>query len=158
VTGSTPCLGSAQKRSRRRCDLAGDRGSTIPLVLGFYLIALLLVAAAVVAGELFNRQRELQSVCDGAAVAAANAIDAPLARAGELGDRLPLLAVQNAVGSYLARDPGRAAVQAAAELGPDGRAVRLACTSRARVAFGGLIGRADGIEQHASAAAEGRIG
>lgn len=134
-----------------------ERGSTIPLILGFYLIAFMMVAAAVIASEVFNRQRDLQSVCDGAAVAAVNAIDLAAVRSGSWGATVPLFAVQDAVADYLARDPGRVGVLATAQLSPDGRAVRVACVSRARVAFGGLIGRGDGIEQRAGATAESRV-
>jgi hypothetical protein len=50
-----------------------DRGSTIPLILGFVIVAFFLVAGAVALGDAFVQQRDLQDVCDGAAAAAAAA-------------------------------------------------------------------------------------
>ena len=61
----------------RLARLSDDRGSTIPLILGFFLIGLLMVGGAVLASDAFTHQRDLQSVCDGAAIAGANAIDGP---------------------------------------------------------------------------------
>ena len=75
-----------------------DDGSVIPFVLGFFIIALLLVAGSVAAGDAFVQQRDLQDVCDGAAVAAASAADLSANRSGTSasGD-LPLGDVQDRV-------------------------------------------------------------
>ncbi|MDQ6874954.1 MAG: pilus assembly protein TadG-related protein, partial [Actinomycetota bacterium] len=54
---------------------ADDRGSITPLILVFFLVAALLVMGAAAAGSAFLAQRDLQAVCDGAAVRAANAVD-----------------------------------------------------------------------------------
>ena len=137
--------------------LGDDRGSTIPLILGFFLIGLLVVAAAVMASDAFTQQRDLQSVCDGAAVAGANAIDGPAARTRELTGTLPLAAVQAAVQDYLAADPGRAEVSVQAALAADGATVLADCRARTELAFSGLIGRSDGIDQHARSQAQGFI-
>src|SRR6185437_11917679 len=118
--------GGADRAVRPRCDhhrgvpgahrrvpddpvrrLSGDRGSVTPLVLGFFLIGLLVVAGAVLASDALTRQRDLQSICDGAAVAAANAVDPQAARTEELSDALPLADVEQAVDDYLADDPFR---------------------------------------------------
>jgi hypothetical protein len=141
----------------RRPAPGDDRGSTIPLILGCYLIAFLFVAGAVLASDVFNRQRALQSVCDGAAIAASNAVDPGAARATQLGSTLPLEAVQQAVTSYLRADPARAGITAVAQLGADGRSVQLACTGVAKVAFGAVIGRGAGVTQHATSTAQGRL-
>ena len=121
--------------------LRDDRGSTIPLILGFFLIGLLIVAAAVMASDAFTQQRDLQSVCDGAAVAGANAIDGPAARTRELTSTLPLAAVQAAVQRYLAADSGRAGVTVQAVLSADGSTVLADCHAHTELAFAGLIGR-----------------
>jgi hypothetical protein len=136
---------------------ADDRGSTIPLILGFFVIGLMVVAAAVLASDAFTKQRDLQSVCDGAAVAGANAIDAPAARTRELAGTLPLAAVQAAVQGYLAADSGRGQVSVRAGLSADGGTVLADCRERTRPAFAGLIGRGDGIEQHARSQAQGLV-
>ncbi|MBV9821983.1 MAG: hypothetical protein JO144_07020 [Actinobacteria bacterium] len=137
--------------------MAEDRGSTIPLILGFFLIGLLVVAGAVLAGDAFTRQRDLQSVCDGAAVAGANAIDAPAARTRQLVTELPLAAVQAAVQRYLAADAGRASVQVEAALAADGSTVLADCRSHTRPAFAGLFGHPDGLDQHAESQATGIV-
>jgi hypothetical protein len=137
--------------------LAGDRGSTIPLILGFFLIGLLMVAGAVMASDAFTQQRDLQSVCDGAAVAGANAIDGAAARTRALTTTLPLAAVQAAVQDYLAEDAGRAEVSVQAGLSADGATVLTDCRIRTHLAFAGLIGHPDGIEQHARSQAQGVV-
>jgi hypothetical protein len=140
-----------------RLQLADDRGSTIPLILGFFVIGLMVVAAAVLASDAFTKQRDLQSVCDGAAVAGANAIDGPAARTRELTSTLPLAAVQAAVQSYLDADSGRTQVQVQAALAADGGTVLADCRVRTRLAFAGLIGRGEGIEQRARSQAQGLV-
>ncbi len=140
-----------------RLRLRDDRGSTIPLILGFFLIGLLMVAGAVLAGDAFTKQRDLQSVCDGAAIAGANAIDGPTARTHELDGTLPLAAVQAAVQDYLTRDPARTPVQVQAALSADGGTVLADCRSHTTPAFAGVIGHPGGIEQHASSEAQGII-
>ena len=137
--------------------LSDDRGSVTPLVLGFFLIGLLVVAGAVLASDALTRQRDLQSICDGAAVAAANAVDPQAARTEELSDALPLADVEQAVDDYLADDPFRAGVQIRAGLATDGRTVLADCHRRTRLAFGAVIGRGDGFDQHATASAQGRL-
>jgi uncharacterized membrane protein len=141
-----------------RLDLTAEDGSTIPLVLGFFLIGLLVVAGAVLAGDAYTEQRDLQSICDGAALAAANAIDSRAARTQELNDALPLVGVQQAVGSYLARDPGRASTSIRATVALDGRTVTADCHRHTQLAFGTVIGKADGIDQHATAHARSILG
>jgi uncharacterized membrane protein len=137
--------------------LSDDRGSTIPLILGFFLIGLLMVAGAVLASDAFTHQRDLQSVCDGAAIAGANAIDGPAARTQQLSNALPLAAVQAAVQRYLAEDAGRAEVSVQAGLSADGSTVATDCRVTTRLAFARLIGHPDGIEQHARSQAQGVV-
>jgi hypothetical protein len=137
--------------------LFDDRGSTIPLILGFFLIGLLMVAGAVLASDAFTKQRDLQSVCDGAAVAGANAIDGPAARTRELRTALPLAAVQAAVEHYLAADAGRAEVSVQAAVSADGSTVLADCRTHTHPAFARLIGHPDGIDQHARSEARGIV-
>jgi uncharacterized membrane protein len=145
-------------RAEHRCDLRAEDGSTIPLILVFFLIGLLVVAGAVLAGAAYTTQRELQSICDGAALAAANAIDSRAARTQPLTGALPLAGAQQAVEAYLARDPGRANVRIRASISTDGRTVSADCRWRVRLAFGAVIGRGDGIEQHTTAHARSVLG
>jgi hypothetical protein len=140
-----------------RTALRDDRGSVTPLILGFFLIGLLVVAGAVLASDAFGKHRDLQSTCDGAAIAAANAVDAAVARTATLGTSLPLAAVQQATDGYLARDPDRAAVQIRASLSAYGRTVLVDCQQQVKIAFGALLGRGDGITEHATASARGLL-
>src|SRR6185437_11338695 len=104
------------RRSRR----AGDQGSTIPLILGFFIIALFVVAGSIAAGDAFVQQRQLQDLCDGAAVASASAADLDGGRHDGLdGPFLSLGAVQNAVDQYRDRDPARFDVSMSATVAAD---------------------------------------
>jgi len=142
----------------RRLDLRAEDGSTIPLVLGFFLIGLLVVAGAVLASDAYTQQRDLQSICDGAALAAANAVDFGAARTEKLDEALPLAGVQQATETYLARDPARAGISVRAAVATDGRTVTADCRRHVRVAFGSVIGRGDGIDEHATAHARSVLG
>ena len=153
----SPSPMSPRDRATAHRAFSDDRGSTIPLILGFFLIGLLVVAAAVMASDAFTQQRDLHSVCDGAAVAGANAIDGPAARTRELTGTLPLAAVQAAVQDYLAADSGRVEVTVQATLSADGSTVLADCHARTELAFASLIGRSDGIDQRARSQAQGVV-
>lgn len=135
--------------------LANDAGSVTPLILGFFLIGLLMVAGAVLAGASFSSQRDLQSICDGAAIAAANSLDSAAARTQPLAGALPLAQVQRSAADYLARDPSRATVRIRATLTADGQTVLADCRQHVKLAFEAVIGRRGGIEEHATASARG---
>lgn len=119
-----------------------DRGSTIPLILGFFLIALIMVAGSVSLGQAFVQQRDLQDVCDGAAAAAA-ASAGSLDRNTDVGasDSLQFADVDRQIGEYLDRDPFRRAVRVAARLSPDRTRVTLRCVQARPLAFGKFFGR-----------------
>jgi hypothetical protein len=131
-----------------------DRGTTIPLILGFFIIALITVAGAVAAGDAFVQQRGLQDVCDGAAAAGA-ASAANLDRGAALASErsLQFADVQSVVDGYLARDSGRGAVHIQASLSADARTLQLTCTETAHIAFGAMFGKGDGIHHVARASA-----
>jgi hypothetical protein len=140
------------KPASPRC--TGDDGSTIPLILGFFLIALLFVGGTVALSDAVTKQRDLQSVCDGAAVAAANsARPDSLHGNGTSVDAIPLGNADDATARYLANDPDRSGVRATGRLSPDGGTVELTCTQHVRVAFAGLIAKSEGIDQTATASA-----
>jgi uncharacterized membrane protein len=129
-----------------------DRGSVIPLILGFWLLALILVAGAVALGDALTKQRDLQAICDGTAIAAANSVDPARTHAGALGaDALPLTAARLAVRTYLARDGEDTGVVADATVDPDGITVRVSCRRHVRLAFGAVFGQGGGIDQQADA-------
>jgi uncharacterized membrane protein len=137
-----------------------ERGSTIPLLLGFFLIAALAVAGAIALGDAFVQQRDLQSVCDGAAAAvAASAADLDRAGSSDLGakaDSLRFADVRGAVAAYLARDPQRRAVYVTARLSPDHTRVTLVCEQTTSLTLGALFGRAH-LRQRATSTARAAV-
>ena len=136
---------------------ADDRGSTIPLILGFFVLAMLVVAGAIALGQAFVQQRDLQDVCDGAAVAAA-ADSADLDRSGALGSgrALRFADVRRHVDAYLARDPSRRDVRVQVTLSTDAQRLTLHCTQTRDLAFGALFARAR-LTHHATSSARSPI-
>jgi uncharacterized membrane protein len=132
-----------------------DDGSTLPLILGFFLIALIMIAGSVAAGDAFVQQRSLQDVCDGAATAAAaGGVDLGRGGALEREHALQFGEVRTAVETYLARDPSREGVQVDAELSADRRTLTLTCTQTEHIAFGAMFGKGDGVLHVVSSSAE----
>lgn len=122
--------------------MRSERGSTLPLVLGFFVLALLMVAGSVALGEAFVQQRDLQATCDGAAAAAAaSAADLDRAVGVGSGDSLRFADVRTVVARYLGRDPSRRAVRVTARLSAGGTRVTLTCRERTSLAMGGVFGR-----------------
>jgi Flp pilus assembly protein TadG len=135
-----------------------ERGSTIPLVLGFFLIALVLIAAGVAAGDAFVQQRGLQDVCDGAAAAAAStAIDLTRGSGFGTSGALSFADVQRSAGQYLARDPSRAQVVVRAALSDDATTLTLTCTETTKIAFGAMFGKGDGVHHLAVSSARAPV-
>jgi hypothetical protein len=131
-----------------------DRGSTMPLILGFFLVALLAVAGAIAAGDAFVQQRGLQDVCDGAAAAgAAAAADLDRSTGVDPTGSIRFAGVQRVVEDYLARDPSRSGVHVRAELSTDARTLGLTCTETTKIAFGTMFGKGAGIRHIATSAA-----
>jgi hypothetical protein len=130
--------------------LRGDEGSTLPLILLCFLVGLLVVAGSVTASSAFLAQRDLQSDCDGAAVAGAAAVDSPgmyTPDPGGLSPELPLAAeaAEVAVHAYASRsgmDETSFAVTVA------GRAeVEVVCDRTVGVPFGEMFGLGDGVRR-----------
>lgn len=120
-----------------------DRGSTIPLILGFFLIAALVVAGSVALGQAFVQQRNLQDICDGAAAAAAaSAVDLDRAGGVPAQGSLRFVGVAQVVDAYLARDPARHHVHVNAALSPDRQRITLTCEQTTSLVFGAFFGRA----------------
>jgi hypothetical protein len=132
-----------------------DRGSTIPLIIGFFVVAMSFVAGSVAAGDAFLQQRDLQSICDAAAAAAASSADLSTARGtGDIGSAaLRLANVQDAVDGYLGRDGSRDSIRVEATLSADAETVSLGCTRRSTIAFGSLFGKGDGVVHRVSSSA-----
>jgi len=128
--------------------LRSDQGSVIPLILGCWLVVALMVAGYVAATNAFAKRVDLQSVCDGAAIAAANSPDFAGERTvggGESDGALRLDDVQGAVSAYLSRDPWRESVEVDTQLSDDRTRVLLRCQRRSKIAFGRLFGKPNGV-------------
>ena len=69
---------------------AAERGSTLPFVLVCWTVAALMAFGAIAASDAFLEQQEVQSVCDGAALAAANRTDEAVIYTAGVGTELPL--------------------------------------------------------------------
>ena len=131
---------------------ADEQGSTLPFVLVCWLVGALMVFGAIAASDAFLEQQEVQSVCDGAALAAANAADEAVLYTDGVGSDLPLTrtAAQAAVADQLA--------DAAAELDSwaaetDGAEVTVRCTRSVEIAFGWLFLGGEPLERTAVAGA-----
>jgi hypothetical protein len=134
--------------------MTDERGSTLPLILGFFLVALLMIAGSVAAGDAFVQQRGLQDVCDGAATAAA-ATAVEVGRGGELAaeSALQFGDVRAAISDYLARDPDRAEVRTTVQLSADRRALTLGCEQTEHIAFGAMFGYGGGVHHRVTSSA-----
>ncbi|WP_375491025.1 pilus assembly protein TadG-related protein [uncultured Jatrophihabitans sp.] len=120
----------------------GDRGSTIPLILGFFLIALLMIAGSIALGQAFVQQRDLQDVCDGAATAAAaSSVDLDRSAVVASTTSVRFANVGAAVDDYLARDPQRRVVHVRVRLTDDDERIGLTCVQHVSLTFGWLFDR-----------------
>jgi hypothetical protein len=149
--------------NRWRTAAARDQGSTIPLILGMFIVALILVAGSIAAGDAFVQQNRLQDLCDGAAVAAGSAADlngnrtdAPSTLSAP-SRFLVLGAVQTAVQNYRDRDAQRGDVTMVADVSTDLTAVTVRCSETRTIAFGSMFGYGDGVTHIATSAAQGSV-
>lgn len=126
-----------------------ERGSTIPLMIGFFILAGLLLVGGVVASAAFLQLRSLQSGCDGAAVAAANGFGRGQ---GTLGENLPFdrAAAEAAVASYALQAWGSEAAEVSIQVAVDGDRVTVSCARIAHVPFEAVISPG-GIDQTVTA-------
>ncbi|TFV88320.1 pilus assembly protein TadG-related protein [Blastococcus sp. CT_GayMR16] len=136
---------------RRDADTA-ERGSTLPFVLVCWTVAALMAFGAIAASDAFLEQQEVQSVCDGAALAAANRTDEAVVYTSGVGTELPLTraTAQAAVADQLG-DGGMQLDSWAAET--DGAEVTVRCTRYVDIAFGWLFLGGEQLERTATASA-----
>ena len=130
----------------------GERGSTLPFVLVCWLVAALMAFGAIAASDAFLEQQEVQAICDGAALAAANQADEAVLYSEGIGAELPLTraGAQAAVADQLA-DGGTPLDAWAAET--DGAEVTVRCTRHVEIAFGWLFLGGQSLERTATASA-----
>ncbi|MGY1641205.1 pilus assembly protein TadG-related protein [Geodermatophilus sp. SYSU D00703] len=129
-----------------------ERGSTLPLVLVCWLVAALMAFGAISASDAFLEQQEVQAVCDGAALAAANATDEAALYATGLGSALPLTVASTraAVADQLV-DGGTPLDAWSTET--DGVEVTVHCSRRVEIAFGWLFRGGEPLDRTAVASA-----
>ena len=129
-----------------------ERGSTLPFVLVCWTVAALMVFGAIAASDAFLEQQEVQAVCDGAALAAANRTDEAILYTSGVGTELPLTRVtaQAAVADQLA-DGGTTLDSWSAET--DGAEVTVRCTRFVEIAFDWLFLGGEPLERTATASA-----
>ncbi|UOY01018.1 Tad domain-containing protein [Blastococcus sp. PRF04-17] len=129
-----------------------ERGSTLPFVLVCWTVAALMVLGAIAASDAFLEQQEVQAVCDGAALAAANRTDEAVVYSEGVGTELPLTmaAAQAAVADQLADGGARLDSWSART---DGAEVTVRCTRFVEIAFGWLFLGGQPLERTATASA-----
>ncbi|MCZ2806301.1 pilus assembly protein TadG-related protein [Modestobacter sp. VKM Ac-2983] len=129
-----------------------EAGSTLPFVLVCWLVAALMVFGAIAASDAFLEQQEVQSICDGAALAAANQADEAAVYTRGVGTELPLTraAAEAAVADQLG-DAGVALDSWSAAT--DGAEVTVRCSRSVPIAFGWLFLAGEPLERTAVASA-----
>lgn len=129
-----------------------ERGSTLPFVLVCWTVAALMAFGAIATSDAFLKQQSVQSVCDGAAIAAANRTDEGVVYSGGLGTELPLTraTAQAAVAEQLAAGGIRLDSWSAET---DGAEVTVRCTRHVAIAFGWLFLGGRPLERTAVASA-----
>lgn len=147
----------------------GDDGSMIPMIIMAFVVAATLISATTAAGSAFLAQRDLQSVCDGAALSGAEAIDfaATSTVSGTepgSGDAtgtagyLPIGSVQRAVGDYVEQADRDGGVEVSAQSAlADDLTVSVTCHSHPHIALGSLFGYGEGIDRSADSSARSAL-
>jgi Flp pilus assembly protein TadG len=135
----------------------GERGSTLPFVLVAWTVAALMAFGAIAASDAFLEQQQVQSVCDSAALAAANRADEEVVYTGGVGDQVPLTraGAQAAVADQLAGAGARLDSWSAET---DGAEVTVRCTRYTEIAFGWLFLGGRPLERTATASARAPTG
>jgi Flp pilus assembly protein TadG len=130
----------------------GERGSSLPFVLVCWTVAALMAFGAVAASDAFLEQQEVQSICDGAALAAADRADEAAVYTRGVGTELPLTraTAQVAVADQLADGEERLD---AWSVETDGAEVTVRCTRSVDIAFGWLFLGGRPLERSAVASA-----
>jgi hypothetical protein len=129
-----------------------EEGSTLPFVLVCWLVAALMAFGAIAASDAFLEQQEVQSICDGAALAAADQADESVVYTQGVGASLPLTrsTAESAVADQLA-DAASPLDAWSAET--DGTEVTVRCTRNVHIAFDWLFLGGRPLERTAVASA-----
>lgn len=128
----------------------------VPFVLLAFSLAALMVCGGITASAAFLAQRDVQSVCDGAAIAAANAIDEGSYFGSADRSEVPLTdqSVAVAVTDYLAdASAGPGTEMDAWSARTDGRTVQVDCTRNVALPFADLFLGGEDLPRTATASA-----
>ncbi|MDQ4038019.1 MAG: pilus assembly protein TadG-related protein [Actinomycetota bacterium] len=131
-----------------------DQGSSLPFVLLCWLIAALMTFGGIAASDAFLEQVDVQTVCDGAALAAANEVAPAAAYSGAgISAGLPLdqQTATAAVADYLADGGTELDSWSATTTGVE---VTVRCTRNVQIAFGWLFLAGELLERTAVASAQ----
>lgn len=134
-----------------------EEGSTLPFVLVCWLVAALMTFGAIAASDAFLEQQRVQSVCDGAALAAANQTDEGVVYGQGVGAALPVSrgSAEVAIADQLADGGSRLDSWSAST---DGVEVTVRCTRTVEIAFGWLFLGGRPLERTAVASARAPTG
>jgi Flp pilus assembly protein TadG len=136
----------------RTADPDDEAGSTLPFVLVCWLVAALMVFGGIAASDAFLEQQAVQSICDGAALAAADQADEAVVYSLGVGAQLPL--TRSAAEAAVADQLADADVQLDAwSAETDGVEVTVRCTRSVPIAFGWLFLGGQPLERTAVASA-----
>ncbi len=125
-----------------------DAGSVLVLMLGFAVLAVLLVAVVTDASSLYLTRRSLAGSADGAALTAVQELDRVAFYTGPSGEAIPLdpEAAAGAVQDYVTRaglvERYEAFVVTRVDVGPESVTVSFRCLRR--LPFPGIVGGASG--------------
>lgn len=136
-----------------------DSGTIVPMILLFFLVAAFVVMAGSATSSAFLAQRDLQGVCDAAAVKAANAVDGgSLYGSGAL-TQLPLSAasVQASVEGFRTQDYAGDTQGLTMLATTDGRTATVTCRRTVRIPFGAFFGHAQGLDRAAESTARAPV-
>lgn len=140
-----------------------EHGSVLVLLLGFAVLALVLVGVVADLSKVFLAKRALASTADGAAIAAAQAIDLEALYTGSVDPgSLPIdaRAAEGAARGHLAGDGSATAYDAFAldlvEAAPT--QVEVQVSARVALIFGAFFAGPDGVRLSASATARSPLG
>jgi Flp pilus assembly protein TadG len=128
---------------RRRPDPRSDEGTILFLVLGFVAILMLVVALVVNVSSVILAKRALASAADGAAVAAAQALDVDALYANGLGQRIPLdqgLAAQRVAAYQAQADDSQPGLRLAVDVSTDGTTAVVQAERTVDLPFGQMLG------------------
>lgn len=132
----------------------------IPMILMAFAVAGLIVTGSIAAGSAFLAQRNLQSVCDGAALAGAQALSDSAYYAANRPEltELPLGDVQHAVDAYGARDSAGSGdpVRMQALVTDGGTTVHVACSTHVDIPFQSVF-RPGGLDRSTTADARSQV-